>query len=58
MKKLSLLKLERSEDLTSDELKRLKGGSCRAWQCQCHGKLDAVEDVDDVLEERDSQGYL
>ena len=36
MKKLSLLKLNDSKNLQPDELKRIKGGSCSSWLCQCH----------------------
>lgn len=57
MKKLSLLKLSEARDLSSDDLKQIKGGSCRAWQCQCHGSQNA-QSVDDTLEYRDRDGQL
>lgn len=57
MKKLSLLKLNDSKNLQPDELKRIKGGSCSSWLCQCHGNQDNL-DVDNTLEYRDKYGYI
>lgn len=57
MKKLSLLKLNDSKILQKNELKRIKGGSCSAWLCQCNNGLDA-QVVDNTLENRDRNGYL
>ena len=61
MKKLSLLKLNDSKNLQPDELKRIKGGSCSAWLCQCHGSWsdgDGAQTVDNTLEYNDKYGYL
>jgi natural product precursor len=57
MKKLKLIKLAKTEKVSPEELKRLRGGSCQAWLCQCHGSLSS-QYVDDVLEGRDRDGYL
>lgn len=57
MKKLSLLKLNDPKVLKEEELKKVKGGSCQSWACQCHGKDQETLDVDNLLETRDQQGY-
>lgn len=58
MKKLSLLKLNDSKSLKTEDLKRIKGGSCQSWLCQCGGRDQNTQDVDDTLESRDRDGYL
>lgn len=57
MKKLKLTKVLKPNALQSDELSRIKGGSCQAWLCQCHGSQN-VQTVDDELEKRDRDGYI
>jgi natural product precursor len=58
MKKLKLIKLADAEKFSQEELKRLKGGSCQAWLCQCLlASLDA-QSVDNQLEQQDRDGYL
>lgn len=57
MKKLSLLKLNDPKVLEKEELKKVKGGSCQAWLCNCTVKQDVLE-VDNELEERDKVGYF
>ena len=57
MKKLSLLKLQGFKSLKPEDLKRIKGGSCQAWLCQCSDTQNA-QNVDNTLEDRDKNGYL
>lgn len=58
MKKLSLLKLNDSKNLQPEELKRIKGGSCQSYTCQCYGAGQVTLNVDDQIEGYDRDGYL
>ncbi len=62
MKKLSLLKLNAQRILQKEEKKRIRGGNCQSWACQCTGdwenKKDGSAIVDNTLDNRDSNGYI
>lgn len=58
MKKLSLLKLKNAKTLQPEALKKIRGGSCRSWACQCHGANQETQRVDDQLEANDYNGYI
>jgi natural product precursor len=61
MKKLSKLKLtkvSRHDELKSNELQRIKGGACQAWQCQCNLDPNEAQNIDDELERQDREGYI
>ena len=62
MKKLSLLKLNDPKVLREEELRKVKGGNCLAWSCECNdGWADYKNGsliVDNTLENRNQNGYL
>lgn len=62
MKKLSLLKLNDPKVLKEEELKKVKGGNCVAWSCECNVGWEEYQRgsmvVDNTLENRDQNGYL
>ena len=58
MKKLSLLKLNAQRILQKEEKKKIRGGNCQSWACQCHGKGQETLDVDYELQNNDKIGYF
>jgi natural product precursor len=58
LKKLNLIRLSDAKSFSQEELKRLKGGGCQAWLCQCNLPTLSAQSVDDTLESRDRDGYL
>lgn len=61
MKKLSLLKLNDPKVLEKEELKKVKGGSCRDMDCECNGYFEGKNGsafVNQTLDLNDNAGYI
>ena len=52
----------KKQEKTQEELRKVKGGNCLAWSCECNdGWADYKNGsliVDNTLENRDQNGYL